>query len=298
MKLPDFLSDVQIRTAPIPPELAGAAARGVLWQAAPGRFLLEAPEVARYLVEDGRRIIIAPVEQDAILSHEGEIAQFLNLTPLAALLYQRGMLAFHASAIAPPSPPESGGEGGRGVEGGLGAIILAGDSGAGKSTLLAALIQRGWTPLADDLAAVGLDENGQPVVYPTLQEIRLWPDTIEKLKISNTDKHGYKNKSASIRVHPRPMNQSASTPQPLRAIYWLSVHNRDDIEHIPFQGAERFEILGKLTYNTHIADALLDRAAYFRLAAAITQSVPLRRLRRPRGRWSVEELVEKIEREW
>jgi hypothetical protein len=275
IKFLDFLSDVQIHTALIPRELADTTARGVLWQAAPGRFLLQVPGVARYQVQDGHRITIDPVEQDGILSHDDEIIRFLHLTPLAALLYQRGMLAFHASALVPPLR-----EGDR--KGG--AILLAGDSGAGKSTLLAALQQCGWTPLADDLAAVGLGKNDRPIVYPTLCDIRLWPDAKEKLKLQETPEISE--------------NLGDLAAQPLRAIYWLSVHSWDNIEYVSLKGAERFEALGKLTYNSYIADALLDRAAYFRLAAAVTQSVSLHRLRRPRGRWSVEELVQKIEKEW
>lgn len=80
IKLPAFLADVEICTAPVPHELGDGATRGVLWQAEKNRFLLQVPKVARYLVEDGQRISIDPIGQQ-----DEKIEEFLNLTPLAAL---------------------------------------------------------------------------------------------------------------------------------------------------------------------------------------------------------------------
>jgi hypothetical protein len=232
----------------------------VLWQAAPGRLWLDVPEVARYFVEAGRRVVVDP----ATRSSEASVVQFLRMTPLAALLYQRGNLAFHAAAIANSS----------------GAVLLAGDSGAGKSTLLAALLQRGWTMLADDMSPVDLDERGRPVVRPTFADIKLWPDASQHLNLT-----GPQDLPGSL----------ASVAQPLRTIYWLTAHSQDDIELSELSGAERFRALGTLLYNSHIADALLDRTAYFHIASAVAQSVPIRRLRRPRGKWCLMELADKVE---
>ena len=255
--LPDWLTDIQIETATTPFVLEGATVRGVLWQATPGRFLLDVPDVARYCVEAGRTITIEPAPK----SNAKALARFLRMTPLSALLYQRGMLAFHAAGAANAN----------------GAVLFAGDSGAGKSTLLAALLKQGWMLLADDLAVVDLDEHGPPLVRPTFAEIRLWPDTIKYLDFSQ-------DLPALL----------ATAAKPLRAIYWLTVHNQDDIELDELTGAERFRALGTLAYNSHIADALLDRVEYMRQASIVARSVPIRRLRRPRGRWSVVELADQV----
>ena len=53
-----MLTDFQTQFAPFAAMLEGATARGVLWQAAPGRFLLDVPDVARYLVSGGAVITI------------------------------------------------------------------------------------------------------------------------------------------------------------------------------------------------------------------------------------------------
>lgn len=254
----DWLSDVWISTAAVSPDLDGATARGVLWQASSGRFLLDVPGVARYRVESGKRVTVEPAPEAAA----GEVTRFLRMTPLAALLYQRGLVALHAASAVTPEGA---------------AVLIAGDSGAGKSTLLAALLRRGWRMLGDELAIVDLDERGEPIVRPTFPEIRLWPDAVEKL-------------GESAREHPL-----APGSAPLRAIWWLSTRNAGEVESSEVEGAERFQALATLSYNTHVAEALIDRSTFFRIAAAVTEYVPLRRLRRPAGVWSVAELADIVE---
>lgn len=253
---------------PVAPD---AVVRGVLWHVTDDRFRLDAPGVACYDVVGGRAITVEPAPGAAA----DDVARILGMAPLAALHFQRGCLAFHAAACVPPLFARDSGPGGEAQ----GAILLAGSSGAGKSTLLAALVQRGWRPLADELAIVDLDANGRPIVFPHPAPIRLWPDTQAAL--------GWAQTPAGRLEPPR-------DPQPLRAIYWLSVHNRDAAEVSELSGVARFRAIGSLMYNTHIADALLDRAVYMQKAGAIAQTVSLHRLGRPREQWCIEALVEKI----
>ena len=82
-------------------------------------------------------------------------------TVWAALLLQRGIVPFHASA----------------VEFEAGAVLFLGRSGAGKSSLLGALLKRGRAMLADDVAGVVLDAGGRPVAlpaYPACGCVRTW----------------------------------------------------------------------------------------------------------------------------
>lgn len=275
----ESLCGVHVGRAQVPLALEGATARGVLWQAAPGRLLLEAPDVARYLVKDGATITIDPEPGCC----DQDVARFLHMTPLAALCFQRGLLAFHAACCVPPISPSHSADCGKAGS----AILIAGDSGAGKSTLLAALVQHGWTVLADELTIVRVDASGHPFAIATTPEIRLWQDAAERLALADG-----KTESARTRVYSFPKAQFTGATAQLSAVYWLSVHHRSEIEIAELQAGERFAALGKLTYNSHIADALLDRVLYLRNGTAIARSVPVRRLRRPRGRWSVPELVD------
>lgn len=263
--LPEFLSDVSVNITAVPAQLKNATSRGVLWQAAPGHFMIDVPETARYLVEEGKRVTIDPLPS----ADETDVYRFLRMTPLAATCFQRGIIAFHAAAITDMN----------------GAVLIAGDSGAGKSTLLAAMLNRGWHLLSDDLAAVDLDESAAPVVFPSFPEMSLWSDAMEKLKMEGC---GAGRHVLSME------NEFIASSQPLQAIYRLSVHH-DGIAVSNVEGVKRFDTLTLLSYNTRIADALFDRTAYMRLAAAIARNVPMRSLRRPRNRWCVEELADIVE---
>ena len=132
--------DVAVRFGPTPVALpAPARVRkkvGVRWEAAPGAFLMNVDGTARYLVSDGRDVLVEPRG-----GSDSEIAGLLTGPVLAALLQQRGVMTFHASA----------------VETRAGAVLFAGHSGSGKSSLLAALVERGCAMLADDVAGVVLD---------------------------------------------------------------------------------------------------------------------------------------------
>jgi len=266
--LPDWLAGVQIETSPVPSALDGAVAHGVLWQAAPRRYLLDVPGTARYLVEEGRQIRIQPSPS----ATDTDVRRFLRMSPLAALLFQRGILGLHAAAVA-------------GIHG---AVLIAGDSGAGKSTLIAALLNRGWRLLADDLTAVDVDDNDIPLVFPAFPELTLWPDAMEKLEIENV---GHRYRALIMQ------DRFVTSPQPLQAIFRLSVHSEDSIETSNIEGAKIFQALTALSYNSHIADVLLDRVAYLRRAAVIARSTSFFHLRRPRARWCADALADLVEKQ-
>jgi len=271
--LPVFLQDVTIITAPVPTVLDGASSRGVLWQAAPGRFLLDLPDVARYLVEYGKLITIDP----AAGSSSDAVTRFGRTTPLAALLYQRGILAFHAAVVT----------------NGTGALLLAGDSGSGKSSLLMALEQRGWIPVSDELAVVALNDKGAFQVYPTFPESALWPETLQNFGRESELFH-HTDSYSRLNV---PFKQHCTLPQLLRSIYWLGIQNKNEITRSKLSGLDLFRGTGMMLYNSHVASALLDRAGYMSYVATLIKTVSVTRLFRPRGSWSVESLADLIEKD-
>jgi hypothetical protein len=240
-------------------DLAGAPHSGVLWRAAPGRLLLDIPDVARYLVSDGNLVEIDPCDSVAA----PEVRRFLRMTPAAALYLQRGIPVLHAAVVA-----DAAGS----------AVMLAGASGAGKSVLLATLVKRGWGLVTDDLAPVTLDDDQVPFAVPTWPEVILWPDS--------------PGPAAALGPDVRFVDEA----RPIRAIWWLGVHAFDPIEVRGVEGIARFEALAAMAYNRRIAGALLDRASYLRVAGAVADSgIPIRRLIRPRGRHTAAELADIIE---
>jgi len=271
--VPSFLNDISLRQEPVTSQLPGSTASGVLWHAAPNRFLLNVPRVARYLIEDGRNITYEPSPgvEPAV------IASFFRTTPLAALLYQRGLMAIHAACASNKK----------------GALLLAGDSGVGKSALLAALVQRGWTMLADELTAITMNGQETSFVTPSFSEIALWPDTVEKLGLAK-DHLPHADANRLVLSTPKQLD---SGPCPLLAIYYLAVHGKDEVKIMEIHGAKKFRALGALCYNSHIADALLDRVAYMRYAAAITSKISIKHMYHPRGKWCIPAMADLIEKD-
>ena len=65
------------------------------YEVRPGCFRLDVPGVARYRVEEGKRIFVEPL---ANASPE-KVRLFLLGSTMSALLYQRGLLPLHGSAV-------------------------------------------------------------------------------------------------------------------------------------------------------------------------------------------------------
>jgi hypothetical protein len=155
--------------------------------------------------------------------------------------------------------------------------------------------------LADDLAPVRLNERGLPIVLPTYPELRLWPDAMKRLR-SDARRAGALPKAGAMDAAGAEGRRSFAVgdpflgaPQRLWAVWWLSTHNRDRVEARDVEGAEAFQALANLTYNSRIAGAMLDRVAHLRTTAAIAGKIPVRRVHRPRGRWSLDELADLVD---
>lgn len=151
-------ADVTVHFGPVPSTRSAGADRLVqtdLWQARPGIFLMQAEGVARYLIAEGRDVRIEPLGGGT-----ADIAAFL-VGMWAVLLQQRGVMPLHAAAVKSPA----------------GAVLLLGHSGHGKSTLAAALVERGYALLADDVTGLVV-RDGRVTALPSFASLRLWKQTL------------------------------------------------------------------------------------------------------------------------
>jgi hypothetical protein len=283
MMLPGWLDDVAVEVGEVPAALPGESASGVLWSATRRRFRLEVPGVARFLAADGSSLTVCPAPG----ADEAAVARFARTTPLAALCYQRGLTVLHAAVAV---------RDGR-------AVALAGASAAGKSTLLAALVRRGWGMLGDDLAPLGRIGDDQPIVHPTFPELVLWPDAAARLpQLGGSDGIGAELRPLGPAPAPSGGPQTFAvetlavpTPLALTDIWWLSAENGSELEFEEVERVDSFDGLGSLAYNGRIAHALLDRVQYMRTAAAVASTVRMRRVHRPRGRWTLAQIADAVD---
>ena len=127
--------DVTITYGRVPEGLTEPFPEKFCYQTAPGLFLLKIPNIARYLVKNGKEIIIDRAPQ----ANDTDVRLFLLGSVMGALIHQRGGLPLHGSAIRLPDGT---------------AAIFMGLSGVGKSTLAAAFHQRGYEVAADDVSLI------------------------------------------------------------------------------------------------------------------------------------------------
>ena len=233
---------------------------GVAWcQPAPGRLLSWVDGVARFLVVDGREIIVQPAPGVA----ESDLRLFLLCTPMGGLLLQRGLLPLHASAIVTPR----------------GAVVFMGDCGAGKSTLAACFRQRGFRVQTDDISVVSADGDGSFMVSPGYPQMKLWPDAVARLG---------EDAAALTRLRP---NQEKRTfrflaefnahPLPLAQIYLLKIGPVRAPVLQAIQGTEKLAALLRHTYRSELVRGLGVAAPHFQTVAQVADRIPVAEIIRP-----------------
>jgi len=266
---------IHIRYGSVPDALVDPRGQGVDYEAKPGQFLLWLDGIARYLVSEGKEIVIEPAPD----SCEDEIRLFLLGSVLGALLHQRGRLVLHGSAI----------------ETKRGAVVFVGPQGAGKSTLAATFRARGFRVLADDACTIDFASQC-PQVYPGLVHIKLWADAAEKL--------AYDARQARV---VRPMiGKYAFTlddefdlgPVQLHAVYELAPGDTQCLELKPLKGEEMFRVLLRNTYRKHLLKDLGVQGHHFKQVTTIARHVKVQRIARPQTVFLLNELADVIQEDF
>jgi hypothetical protein len=284
MPLPELLTagetaaahDVDVTFGRVPGELPDAVARGVRFQAAPGKLLLHVDEVAHFFVADGRTIVI---QRDPAGDDDG-IRAFLMTAVIGALLHQRDDLVLHGSAI---------GVTGQGV-------AFLGYSGAGKSTLAAAFRQRGYPVLTDDLCVVRPTSDGQMAIYPGFPQMKLWLDSLNKLNVSAEGLRRLQNK---LEKRALPLSaEFARAPLPAKKLYVLLPSAGSELSLRTVNGPEKFNLLKEHTYRFGLLASIEQKAAHFQLAMALARQVPLAVAVRPVQPFRLDDLTNLIEQDF
>lgn len=159
---PGPTADATVHQAPVASWSAAESikADSSVWQCVQDGFRLSVPGTGRFAAVGGTRLVVDPAPGIPLSA----AVTYLLGTTLAALLYQRGGIALHASAICVHNRAH---------------LILA-PSGHGKSTLSAVLSTMGCTLLCDDMARIAQIDD-QWVVYADHRRTKLHEATIAAL---------------------------------------------------------------------------------------------------------------------
>lgn len=241
LPLPDLLPwtgdgrgpDIEIRLGEVPECLTRPVyERPSLQVGDNGSCRFAVADVAVYLVEAGRRVIVQPCPH----AEAADVRVFLLGTTFGILCHQRGLLPLHAGCVA---------IGGR-------AVAFTGDSGEGKSTLTAAFLRGGHPVLADDVTVLDAHAEGGPLVLPSVPRIKLKRDAAAELGLSTAAPNpGW---AEAEKLHLPVGEQFRTGPLPLAAVYHLSSTddaNRTGIERL--RGVAAVDALVEAVYRRPLA---------------------------------------------
>jgi hypothetical protein len=271
------MPDVTISCRAVPVKLREAKLVGSMCQISGDELLLSIPNLARFLIKDGREISFQ-------LEPEGDAADIsivLVGTVFGALLHQRERIVLHASAVR--------------VNGK--AVLFCGSSGAGKSTLAAALSQRNYPLITDDLCAITLLDNGNPLVHPDGRLLKLWAQAIEKLDLH--EKRGDRVGKDLDKFYVQP-GQAYMRAVPLGTIYVLRQQQSGSGAVIETPNVvDRTVLLPHHAYRPIFIDQMeQQRVNYFRAATLIAKKAGMFYLTRALDFTAMPEVISALEQHW
>lgn len=236
----------------------------------PHGAILNIPDVGRYLISDGNRIIVEPADG----ATDRNVRLYLLGSAIGAILHQRALLPLHANVI------EFDGA----------AVAFMGHSGAGKSTLATWFHDRGHAVLGDDVCVVRPGEDGEPVAEPGLLRIRLWGDALQASGRTASD---YDMSFDDMDKYDVPLSPGTQMkPLRLAAIYNLhsiDPHHASSIERLSGVGA--IQALVANTYRGGFLPMMDGVQSHLAQCIALARQVPVFDLRR---RWSLDALADEV----
>ena len=228
-----------------------------------GQALLKIPGAGRFLVQDGRNVVVEP-DDDADPS---VVRLFLLGSVIGLLCHQRGLLPLHASAV------EIDGE----------AVAFVGIQGQGKSTMAAHCLAHAPARLvADDILVVSFDAMGRPWAHPGMPSVKLWRDALAALG------RGVESLRPdwlrADKFHMPVMDCLVQAPVPLMRVYVLESDADAGAGTItPLTGVAAAANLIAHTYRVEYLDAAEQRPTHFSTSTRLARSVQVMRLARRRA---------------
>lgn len=273
-----FQADVTITVDDVPEQLQDVRHQGPNWSVDENNFLLDLPGIGRFMASDGRRVKICPAPGMPV----DDILVFATGTALSAILYQRGGLLLHGSAVV---------RGGR-------AFVFCGPSGAGKSTLSGALSRAGCTFLSDDLCSVQQADDGTPMIEADGRTLRLYEDSIERLGMADAVGPRVRRQIEKFHVAGA-SDEQVVTRAPIGAIYLLAdsnaAHPPGIVELPPLPAAQA---LLRQSYRRRLALAYSATGGLAARTAKLLSHVKVYHLRRPRDFAQLDATVDALIAHW
>lgn len=224
-----------------------ARVEGLFYRIQPEVCWLEIPNITRFLIKEGRQIIVEPfsgVDEDSL-------RLFLYTACIPLVLIYHNFFLLHGGAI---HWEEQG-------------VAFLTNFGQGKSTLLASFLKRADCFLSDDICVL----NQEGLILPGLPYLQLREDAIKKLDIDSTTLKWIR---PNVQKWWIPVQQGPySQPVFLKSVYMINPTNRPDVQLTPLLGLRKVQYLKKYTYQPLFVKGLGKDLFYFHQCAALAARV-------------------------
>ena len=257
---------VTIRLGDISHDLPGAVEVDPDCFATPSQYFLRIQGTARYLVTNGREIVVSP-EADA---NPLDVRAWLLGNIFVALCHQRGLLPLHACAVS--SEPLNGRQG---------VVAFLARSGQGKSSLAAHLAQRGFRVLADDVCLIDPTPADEILVIPSSPWLKLWRNSLQNL---GRQAEGLERVLSEHDKYRLPL-EAACKREPIRKLVFLESSEESSsairMEEVP--RVKAVPLLMNLTHQAYVLEATGQLQETFLRCGRVLSQARAYRLTRPWG---------------
>ncbi len=234
-------------------------------------FFYQVPDIARYFVTDGNKVVIEPLCEDW-----DSILLFFYSNCIAAILFQNNQIPFHVSGVLDKNE---------------GLWLFAAPSRTGKSTTALKLKEKGYTYFTDDTALITI-ENDACVAIASYPVLRAWENTInnqEVYALADAKQLRAEINKFGIAFH----DDFVSTSQKVKGIIFLEMQG-DSIQIERMKPAKGMQHLGDNIYRNKWVYGMRKQLLQFKTVSAISQKVSFWKATRPKDQPSFDSFADAI----
>ena len=234
-------------------------------------FFYQMPNIAKYFVTDGNKVVIEPLCEDW-----DSILLFFYSNCIAAILFQKNLIPFHVSGVLD-------------ARGGL--WLFAAPSRTGKSTTALKLKEKGYTYFTDDTALITIEDNSCVAIasYPVL---RAWENTMNNQQVyalSEGKQLRAEINKFGIAFH----DDFVSSSQKVKGIIFLEMQG-DSIRIERLKSTDGMKRLGDNIYRNKWVHGMNKQLLQFKTLSIISQKVPFWTATRPKDKPSFDSFADAI----
>ncbi|MFM6947697.1 MAG: hypothetical protein ACKOWQ_01665 [Aquirufa sp.] len=237
-------------------------------------FLYQIPEIAKYYIRKGNEIIIEPISEN-----ETEVLLFFYSNALAAVLYQRNLIPFHASGVKINDKQ---------------IVLFPAPSRTGKSTTAIFLEKKGYPIFSDDTVLLEV-KDGKCYATPSYPIMRLWQNSIEESEQYETE-DGYELRPGMNKFGISFGDKYSTDKMEVAALVFLN-NRTEELKIESLKSKNVFLYLGNNVYRKQWIIGMKKQITQFQLVSAISQKVPAFIANRPKGEDTFQSFSNAIEQE-